>query len=470
MALNVYNSLSRSIEKFEPLNHPHVGLYTCGPTVYNYPHIGNYRAYIFGDMLKRYLMYTGYSVKHVMNITDVDDKTIRDSIAKAMPLNELTEFYTEGFYTDLNDLNILPANKYTKATDYIKEMLSLIEMLLEKGYAYKAEDNSIYFDIKKDAGYGKLSHFNLNELKENAKGRMAKDEYEKDNAQDFALWKAWDENDGEVFWNPEIILGRGSPIGKGRPGWHIECSAMATSELGESIDIHTGGVDLIFPHHENEIAQSECATGKPFAKYWMHNEWLLVEGKKMAKSAGNFYTLRDLIDKDISPMAYRYWLYTAHYRTKTNLSLETLRGAQSALIRLSEAFNNLSINQDNSGEDEYGVISESYKSRFLEYMDDDLNTPKALALMWDLVKDNSISPLDKRATMLDFDKVFGFGLHIRAISNEPLPEEIKSLIIERNYARENKDWEMSDILRAKIEVHGYEVKDTAEGTKLKKII
>ncbi|MBP6931102.1 MAG: cysteine--tRNA ligase, partial [Candidatus Pacebacteria bacterium] len=295
MPLKLKNTLTKTEEVFEPINKDSVSLYTCGPTVYNYPHIGNYRAYIFGDILKRTLSYLGYNVKHIMNITDIDDKTIRDSIAEGKTLAEFTEFYTQEFYKDIEAIHIVRAEKYTKATDYIDEMVKMIETLIEKGFAYKGDDGSVYFDIAKDTEYGKLSHFTLSDLKENAKGRMSADEYDKENAQDFALWKAWDENDGEVFWE--------TSLGKGRPGWHIECSAMSIAELGDHIDIHTGGVDNMFPHHENEIAQSECATGHQFVKYWMHNEHLMVDGKKMSKSAGNFYTLRDIEKLGITPMA-----------------------------------------------------------------------------------------------------------------------------------------------------------------------
>jgi len=288
MALEIYNTLSKKKEIFKPIHGNKVGLYTCGPTVYNYPHIGNYRAYIFADILKRYLKYSGYEVKHVMNLTDVDDKTIRDSQKENKSLKEFTEFYTKSFFNDCEMLNIVSADIYTKATDYINEMVKIIDNLLEKGYAYKTEDGSVYFDIHKDKEYGKLSHFKLSDLKENAEGRLKKDNYEKENAGDFVLWKAWSETDGEVFWQTQL--------GKGRPGWHIECSAMSMSNLGESFDLHTGGVDNIFPHHENEIAQSECVTGKPFVKYFMHNEHLLINNDKMSKSFGTFYILKDLIE------------------------------------------------------------------------------------------------------------------------------------------------------------------------------
>lgn len=386
-----------------------------------------------------------------MNITDIDDKTIRDSIAQHKSLKEFTEFYTEGFYKDRDSLNIQPADLYTKATDYIPEMVEIIEKLIEKGFAYKGEDGSTYFDIKKDKEYGKLSHFKLEDLKDNAQGRLKKDEYEKENAHDFALWKIWDENDGDVFWE--------TSLGKGRPGWHIECSAMSIKNLGETFDIHTGGVDNIFPHHENEIAQSECSTGKQFVKYWMHNEHLMVDGKKMSKSAGNFYTLRDLIEKGFDPLAFRYWLYTGHYRTKVNFTVEALEGSKTALFKLFEAHKELG--------NELGSVNSTYTDKLKESMNDDLNTSQVIALIWELIKDTEISNTDKKATLLDFDKVLGFGLD--KIKEDIIPDEIKDIANEREQARKNKDFKKSDELREKINSLGYEVKDTSEGYKIIKI-
>lgn len=452
MSLKFQNTYTKKLEDFSPINPGLVTLYTCGPTVYDYPHIGNYRAYIFGDMLKRYLNYSGYNVKHIMNITDIDDKTIRDSQKNNKSLKEFTEFYTNEFYKDRDMLNIIPALVYPKATDYIDEMVHVIEELIKKGHAYTSTDGSVYFDISSFPNYGKLAHIDLSELKDNAKGRMKSDEYEKDSVQDFALWKAYDEADGDVFWE--------TSLGKGRPGWHIECTAMSIKNLGEQIDIHTGGVDNIFPHHENEIAQSESYTGKQFVKYWMHNEWLLVNGKKMSKSMGNFYTLRDLIEKGIEPLAYRMWLATSHYRTLTNLNMEALQGSNSALKRLYDAFRALS-------EDTSGVVDPGYKSRFVTFMDDDLNTPQAMALLWELVKDTNISPSDKRATMLDFDRVFGFGL--ANLKDTEISYEVQKLVNDRQYAREQKDWDLSDRLRAKINALGWDVKDTPKGPTVSKL-
>lgn len=442
MSLKLYNTLSRSLEDFTPLHSDHVGLYTCGPTVYNYPHIGNYRAYVFGDSLKRVLTYSGYNVKHIMNLTDIDDKTIRDSQIKGQSLKEFTEYYTEEFYKDRDALNIIPAEEYTKATDYVDEMVALTETLLEKGFAYKGDDGSIYFSIQKDKEYGKLAHLDLSKLLENAKGRMKADEYEKDNAQDFALWKAWDESDGDVFWE--------TSLGKGRPGWHIECSAMSMDTLGESFDIHTGGVDNMFPHHENEIAQSECATGKQFVKYWMHNEWLMVDGKKMAKSVGNFYTLRDIINKGYDPLSFRYLCLLTSYRSPLNFTWESLEAAQTAHHKLSAAVRKYSI--------DVGMVSEKYNDEFKEAIEDDLNIPKALGIAWKVLSDENISHGDKGATLLEFDRVL--GLDLGKMNDEIIPEEVMELAMKRDEARKNKDWGLSDELRDAISKLGYDVSDS----------
>jgi cysteinyl-tRNA synthetase len=450
--ITLYNTLSREKEEFVPIHNNEVKMYTCGPTVYNYAHIGNYRAYLFADILKRVLVYNSYNVNHIMNITDVDDKTIRDSQKEGKNLKAFTEFYTEKFFEDLASLNIkFPKENFTKATDNIEEMVALTEKLLSKGLAYKSPDGSIYFDIKKFKNYGKLSRIDLENQKENAGGRIKTDEYEKDNVQDFALWKAWDENDGDVFWE--------TSLGKGRPGWHIECSAMSIKFLGEQFDIHTGGVDLIFPHHENEIAQSEGATGKQFVKYWMHNEWVLVDSKKMAKSAGNFYTLRDVIEKGLNPLSFRFWVLMANYRTRINFVWEALHASEIALKRLYSLYLELG--------EPTGEVHQEYKNKFTEYINDDLNTPRALSLLWDVMKDENMSPADKKATILDFDKVLGLGFEF--IKEEKVPDEVIALLKERESARKNKDFKLSDELREKINGLGFDVKDVEGGQKVSKI-
>ncbi len=451
MSLKLYNTLTRTKEEFSPLDPNEVKMYTCGPTVYNYAHIGNYRAYICADILKRALVLSGYNVLHIMNLTDVDDKTIRDSQKENKSLKEFTEFYSEKFFEDMNSLNVLSPEKFTKATDNIDAMVELIEKLIKKDLAYRSDDGSVYFNIKRFKHYGQLSNIVLEEQKENALGRIKNDEYEKDNVQDFALWKAWDETDGDVFWE--------TALGKGRPGWHIECSAMSMRFLGEQLDIHTGGVDLIFPHHENEIAQSEGATEKQFVRYWLHNEWLLVDGKKMAKSAGNFYTLRDIIAKNINPVAYRFWLLMAHYRTRVNFVLDTVEGAETALKRLYGLYKDLG--------EEIGEVSSLYQNKLKAFIEDDLDTPQAISLMWELLKDNTVSNAIKKATLLDFDNVLGLGL--KDLKDEDMPEEVRVLAIAREEARKNKDFKLSDELRAKINSLGYEVKDTDSGQKISKI-
>jgi len=451
MALKFYNTLSREKEDFSPIDKDEVRMYTCGPTVHNYAHIGNYRAYIFADTLKRVLLYSGYNVKHIMNLTDIDDKTIRESQKEGKSLKEFTEFYSEEFFKDIKSLNILNPTKFTKATDYINEMVEIIKKLLEKGIAYKSPDGSVYYDIKKFKNYGNLSHLVLENQKENASGRIKTDEYDKDNVQDFALWKAWDDTDGEVFWE--------TSLGKGRPGWHIECSAMSMSNLGEQLDLHTGGVDNMFPHHENEIAQSEGATGKQFVKYWMHNEWVLVDQKKMAKSFKNFYTLKDLSNKGINPIYYRFWLLMANYRTRVNFVWDALKAAETALKRLQGLYLALGKN--------IGQISSLYQSKFKGYIEDDLDTPRALTVLWGVLKDENISNEDKKATVLDFDKVFGLGFE--NLKEELIPEEVEHLAREREDARKDKDFKLSDELREKINSLGYEVKDTEDGQQISKI-
>jgi len=449
--LKIYNSLTKKEEVFKPIKEGHVGLYSCGPTVYNYPHIGNYRAFIFADILKKYLKYSRYDVMHVMNITDVDDKTIRDSIAKGESLLDFTEFYTKEFNEELAKLHIEKPNKQPKATDHIKEMVVMIQQLLEKDFAYTGEDGSVYFDIKKFKKYGALSGLDLEKIHNQSQSRIKKDEYDKENAEDFALWKAWDENDGDVYWD--------TPLGRGRPGWHIECSAMSTKYLGEHFDMHTGGVDLTFPHHENEIAQSECASGEHFVNFWLHNEHLLIDGKKMSKSLKNDYRLTDLEKKGFSPVDYRYWLMQASYRTIVNFTWEGLEASQNALKKLKSHYLNLG--------ETVGKIAHSYQESFAKSMDEDLNTGEALATAWKLVKDENISNADKKATLLDFDQVFSFGM--KNWKREKIPTEVLTLSGERSQARAMKDWTKSDELRKQIQDLGFDVKDSSDGVEIFKI-
>ncbi len=457
MALKFYNDLTRKKQEFSEIAKGEAKIYSCGPTVYNFAHIGNFRANLFSDILRRYLKYRGYKVTQIMNITDVDDKTIRDSRKQGIPFKEFTEKYTKYFFEDIEKLNIEKAEFYPKATDNIKEIVSMVKKLMEKGYAYKSEDG-IYFNIRKFKDYGKLSHLDISSLKSGA--RVCNDEYDKENAQDFALWKFWDEHDGDVFWETEI--------GKGRPGWHIECSAMSQKYLGETFDIHTGGVDLIFPHHENEIAQSEACTGKKFANYWLHNEHLLVENKKMSKSLGNFYTFRDILEKGHSPMAVRYLLIATHYRQKLNFTFEGLKAADSAVKRLEQLMSKLNAVKSDSGNDISRDI-EKARSGFEKAMDDDLNMPAALSEIFEFarkinsaINDGMLSKADaEKAIKLinSFDTVLGVMKH----EEEELSQEIKELIEKREEARKNKDWAESDRIRDLLKEKGIIVKDTKQG-------
>jgi len=427
-------------------------LYSCGPTVYNFAHIGNLRTLIFEDVLRRALKINRLEVRQVRNLTDVDDKTIRDSQKSKMALKDFTEKYTAEYFKDSDTLNIERAEVYPKATEHIPEMISMIECLLDRGFAYKG-DGGVYFEIKKFADYGQLAHLDLQGLKAGASGRILKDEYEKENAADFALWKFWDESDGEVKWE--------ASFGAGRPGWHIECSAMSTKHLGDTFDIHTGGIDLLFPHHEDEVAQSKSCTGKSLANYWLHAEHLLVDGKKMSKSLGNFYTLRDVVDRGFDPLALRYLSLGAHYRTKLNFTWEALVGAQNALHKLYTIAREL-ISPPFQGGDGGG-----WNNAFSEAINHDLNTPQALAVMWKMLDNPLCSPAEKARSLLNFDKVFGLKIENILGKAREIPEEIQNLAQEREIARKEKDWLKSDELRDLILAKGFSVEDSPEGQKIK---
>lgn len=470
MALKVFNTLTRKKETFTPIVEGKVNMYNCGPTVYDYAHIGNFRAFVCGDVLKRYLLYKGFEVKQIMNLTDVDDKTIKRSQAEKIPLRSFTLKYIQEFFKDLETLNISKAETFPRATDHIPEMVELVKTLLEKDIAYKTEDG-IYFNINKFKEYGKLSKVDLENMKRG--GRCASDSYDKENINDFALWKFWDKKDGDAFWETDI--------GKGRPGWHLECSVMSMKYLGESFDIHTGGVDLIFPHHENEIAQSEAATGKQFVKYWVHNEYILVEGKKMSKSLGNFFTLRDILDKGYNPKAIRYLLLSAHYRTQFNFSFDALEAADKAISRLLEFVDNLSHvkdkdKQESPVEDEaVNELIENVKEEFEKEMDDDLNIAGALASIFEFVKKiNVLMNSDKltigsATAITDTMKKFDIVLGILEEEKQEVPKEIVAIAEKREEARKAKKWEESDKLRDKIKDLGYTVADTKDGFILKKL-
>ena len=437
----LYNFLSRKIEEFKPLGDV-VSLYTCGPTVYDYVHIGNWRTFVFEDVLRRVLEFNGYKVKQVMNITDIDDKIIKGARDQGLGYSELAEKYTSRFFEDLAKLHIKRADIYPRATEHIDTMIRIIGVLLDKGYAYKAEDG-VYFDISKFKNYGKLS--NLSKRKIKAGARVAVDQYGKDAPADFALWKS--EKPGEPSWD--------APFGKGRPGWHIECSAMSIKYLGETIDIHTGGVDLLFPHHENEIAQSEAATGKNFVNFWLEGEHLLVEGEKMAKSLGNIFTLSELAKRRVEPVSLRYLFLTAHYRSKLNFTWKSLEAAQNAL-------NNL--RSEVSSWDEPKIGCSEYESNFKEAVNNDLDIPKALSVMWETVKSNYPTSA-RRQSILVMDKVLGLGLD--KLKRAELPKGAKELIEKREELRKKGDFSQSDKMRKELALVGVYVEDTPQGPKWK---
>lgn len=447
MAITLYNTMSGKKERFMPLLPERVSMYHCGPTVYDTAHIGNLRTFVMNDILRRVFEYNRYFVTQAMNITDVDDKTIKRAREEDKKLDEITRHYETLFFADLHALNILTPHKVLRATDHIKDMIELIANLLEKGVAYPSKDG-IYLSIGKVMDYGKLARLKLDA---HVESRVADDEYEKENPRDFAVWK-FELTDDTVAWN--------APFGRGRPGWHIECSAMSMRALGETFDIHTGGTDLIFPHHTNEIAQSESATGKQFARYWVHGAFMNVDDAKMAKSKGNFLKLTDLESEMISPLSFRYWLMTAHYRSPVNFSFEAVRAAQSAFIKLAGHV---------ASWPDGGAVDVGYKKRFVDHIADDMDMPGAIALSWALAKDRAVSDAGKKATLIDFDKVFGLGLDVVGrIDNTggrhaDIPAEITALAEAREEARVTKDWKKADALREEIESRGYSVKDTDGG-------
>jgi cysteinyl-tRNA synthetase len=438
-----------------------VKMYTCGPTVYDYAHIGNFRAFLFEDLLKRWLAYRGFKVTHVMNLTDIDDKTIKGSQKQQIPLKQYTDFYVKAFFEDIKALNIQPADVYPRATEFVPEMVALIKTLMDKGYAYRGEDGSIYYSVCKFPSYGKLSNIKVGELKAGA--RVSQDEYCKEEAQDFALWKAWTPEDGDVFWETEL--------GKGRPGWHIECSAMSMKYLGETFDIHCGGVDNMFPHHENEIAQSEAATGKKFVNYWLHNEHLLVEGKKMSKRFGNFYTLRDLLAKGYDPIVIRYLLMSTHYRQQFNFTFEGLESAKSAIERLKNFVRRLHEADGKDSVRKVAAFAEKLEVCFGGSLDDDLDIGIALASLFDFVREinslldaNSVSKqeaADLGGLMMKIDEVLGVIGKVEV--EEALPADIDALVKKREEARKAKNWKEADAIRTQLKGLGIVLEDTAQG-------
>lgn len=465
MALQFFNSLTRTVEEFVPLDEAgrRVKIYTCGPTVYNHAHIGNFRAYIFEDLLVRHLEWRGYVVDRVMNLTDVDDKTIRGCRAAGLSLAQFTQPYKAAFFEDLRTLRTRPARAYPEATaaDHIARMIEMIGLLLERGHAYQAEDGSVYFRIRSFPRYGALAHINLEELQPS--GRVRSDEYEKESIGDFALWKAWDEADGEVGWE--------SPWGRGRPGWHIECSAMATGLLGPQLDFHCGGEDNIFPHHEAEIAQTECVTGLPFARVWLHCRHLMVEGKKMAKSEGNFFTLRDLLAEGWSGREVRYLLLSVRYREPLNFTREGLAGARSALLRIDEWTRLLEEIRGAGTTAATTALENLDLEAFGRHLDDDLNISAALGSLFEIVRETNRMAAEGRLSREMAARLWQFRGEVEkvlAVAPEEVavPVGVQELLGQREAARASKNWAESDRLRDEILALGWVVKDTKEGQKI----
>jgi cysteinyl-tRNA synthetase len=489
--LRFHNTLSGRIEDFVPIEPGRVKLYTCGPTVYDLPHIGNWRAYVFEDLLKRFLIYRGYKVQHVMNITDVDDKTIRGARARGIGLDAYTRPFIEAFDRDRDTLNILPADRYPRATEHIGEMVELIKTLLEKGFAYR-KDGSIYFAIAKFPAYGRLSKINIEELRPGS--RSDSDEYEKENVHDFALWKA--PKEGEPVWETDI--------GPGRPGWHVECSAMSSKYLGPTFDIHCGGVDNIFPHHENEIAQSEAANGVKFVNYWLHCHHLVVDGEKMAKSKGNFYTLADILAKGYDPMDVRFLLLSTHYRKMLNFTFADLDQAKTARGRLGNFLGALEVvtREGPAGQEILELIKIAQQG-FAESLDDDLNISEALASVFNLVTEVNALTARDRLTKGDARRALDFYTSVDAVLNvKPSPVrrasgkiiahgkftgkgsiiqdpaaavntgleiEILEKIEARNRARAAKDFVQADAIRRELLSKGILLEDIKDGVLWKKI-
>jgi len=462
--LRLYNTLTRAKEEFQPVHPGEVRIYTCGPTVYDYAHIGNFRAFVFADILRRYLIYKGYRVTQVMNLTDIDDKTIRGARQANTSLSDYVKFYSTAFFEDLQTLNIERAEHYPAATEHIPEMVALIQRLLERGYAYQA-GGSVYFKVDAFPEYGKLSYLEERQLQAGASGRVDADEYEKEDVRDFALWKGWTEEDGDVYWETEF--------GKGRPGWHLECSAMSMKYLGTPIDIHAGGIDLVFPHHENEIAQSEAAMGQRFVRYWVHCQHLLVNNQKMSKSLGNFYTLRDLLKQGHKARAIRYSLLSTHYRQAQNFTLDGLASAEAAVQRLQDFMANVQT-AEGTGTSVEG-LSKRATQQFEEGMDDDLNISLGLAAIFEFVRDVNRLMADGRlsrdnaprvmATMRQFDRVLGL-----LDDADTAPDaDVERLVQAREQARKRRDFATADRLRAEITALGYVIEDTPRGSRLKRL-
>jgi cysteinyl-tRNA synthetase len=465
MGIRFYNTLTQSVEEFRPQHGNEVRMYTCGPTVYNFVHIGNLRTFTFQDILRRWLQYRGYKLNHVMNITDVDDKIIRNATKEGKTLQEYTEVYTQGFLEDTGKMRMQRPERMVKATEHIHEMVEAIQTLTAKGFTYESE-GSTYYRINQFPEYGKLSHSDFSGMKAGA--RVEVDEYDKESAQDFVLWKA--KKPGEFAWD--------TPIGDGRPGWHIECSAMAMKYLGETLDIHAGGIDLVFPHHENEIAQSEGVTGKKFANYWLHSEHLNIDMQKMSKSMNNFFTLRDLVGMGHSPEALRYVLASVPYRKKLNFTMEGLTGAQASIDRLRNYKLRLETDKFAAGRnEEISKRTAAALATFEASLDDDLNTAEALGAIFEYVRDTN-SSMDSGAFLADnavealdlfakFDQVFDV-LKPTVAEGALSDADIDAKVAERNAAKKSKNFKLADEIRAQLLEQGIVIEDTKDGVRWKR--
>ncbi len=465
--MKIYNSMTKKKEEFVPVKEGEAKIYACGPTVYNYFHIGNARPFIVFDTLRRYLEYRGYKVTFVQNFTDIDDKMIKEANRLGITVKELGERFIDEYFKDAKGLNIKPATVHPKATEHMKEIINLISKLIENGHAYIAENGDVYYDVESFKDYGKLSGQNLEDLSMGAgfdarkEKRLDATEIKK-NPMDFALWKA--KKEGEPYWE--------SPFSQGRPGWHIECSAMSQKYLGDTFDIHGGGMDLKFPHHENEIAQSEGASGKPFAKYWMHNGYININGTKMSKSLGNFFTVRD-ISKEFDLIVVRLFMLSAHYRNPINFSKELIMQAKSGYERIMNCRENLKFVAEKGEKGSEKIDLNAYKDKFIAAMDDDLNTADAIGVIFELVKDaNTLfaeggDADEAKKTLKLLDELLDV-LGLLKKEEDDIPEEIKKLAEQRANARKEKNWALADELRDKITAMGYALKDTPQGVKITK--
>ena len=457
--IRFYNSITQKKEDFLPISKGKVKLYTCGPTVYDNAHIGNFRTFLFEDFLKRTLLALGYDVYHVMNITDVDDKTIQKSNIEKKSLREITKLYISNFKDDLKALSILPPDQFPNATDHIDQMIDMIQALIDKGYAYPTDDGSVFFAIDSYKNYGKLSNINMDQAVRGE--RVVSDEYNLYNPRDFALWKAYKKEDGNVKWD--------SPWGAGRPGWHIECSAMSIEYLGPHFDIHCGGVDNKFPHHENEIAQSICATGRPFVNFWMHSEFLTVDGGKMSKSLGNYYFLNDIIDEGMTVQEFRYIVLSAHYRSKVNFALDKRYEAKMAIQRIMELKDRLEEFEESESDD-----LPSDADKFISALENDLDSPTALAVLFEWLRKTNVKLDKNELSKSDIQKGNHFITFFNSIfgilyEKFEIPKNIIELVKKRERARENNDWVKSDEIRKELNINGWNVKDTPTGPKITQI-